>query len=419
MSIPIRPSEQRFNCAHAGFELVRGRDPVYEGEPSSGRFVVWRTLGFGGRPNPLVFSRAASFTARTTQALLPTSLSSSPDGQLAPGRLELYVDDPIVSARGAYDKAMATFDAVILWWMVLGLPLSWKKGSLTQGEEVHRWIGIDYHLTPLGAIMRLPPPFVENLLLLLSSIKATGTIAIHDLEVLIGKAARVAHVVPSARPFVAGLWGGLRAVRMAGSRQAPPGRVPCRRLCYAASWLRALLTESDDCPLKLERLVGPSPPGSPSTASRHIEFDASPFGGGAVLRDSSGHVLEYFSIVWNEWDAEHIGVVPGLPKYQTFWEFLTLLLALMTWGDLFTDDKVMILGDNTGALSDALSLKGRGPLMSVSRELSWRSARRRWLYSVGHLPAEHNVVADALSRALGEGRIASLLGQGGGGLLSP
>ena len=121
-------------------------------------------------------------------------------------------------------------------------------------------------------------------------------------------------------------------------------------------------------------------------------------GGEAVQRDSSTRVVEYFSILWSDEDAVHVGVAPNDCRHQTFWEFLTLLLTLVTWGDQFTEESVLVLGDNTGALSDALSLKGRGPLIAIARELSWRQARRKWKFTVGHLPSEYNVVSDALSR---------------------
>ena len=52
MSIPIRSEERRFNCANTEFDLKRNRDALYADEPSTGRFVVWRVLGFGGKPNP-------------------------------------------------------------------------------------------------------------------------------------------------------------------------------------------------------------------------------------------------------------------------------------------------------------------------------------------------------------------------------
>ena len=165
MSIPLHPEERRFNCANAGFTLRRRRPPLYEGEPEEGTFVVWRTLGFGGKPNPLVFSRVASFASRTTQALIGQDNDEHVD--LATGRLQLYVDDPVLSGRGTKDRLYQLFDLVILWWLVLGIPLAWAKGSLTTRSEPHRWIGIMYHLVPEGCIMRLTPEYVAGLLLLL------------------------------------------------------------------------------------------------------------------------------------------------------------------------------------------------------------------------------------------------------------
>ena len=253
MSVPLHRGEQRFNCANAGFRVQRTRRALIDDEPSEGTFVVWRTLGFGGRPNPLVFSRVASFAARSAQALLGTNVDAAAAQVPAPGFLELYVDDPVISVRAKPAEADATFDMVILWWLTLGLPLSWKKGSMSDGSVPHRWIGIEYTLTEAGAIMRLPPQFVKDLLQLIDPICQTkGTIARGELDVLIGKAARVAFVVPAAKPFVAGLWGGLAA--------HPRGRIPHRRLCFAASWVKALLSEDESCPLALERLVGPRPP---------------------------------------------------------------------------------------------------------------------------------------------------------------
>ena len=115
---------------------------------------------------PIVFSRVATFACRTAQALLGSSVESldpSADGP-APGRAQLYVDDPIVSVRASAAQAKSTLDLVVLWWLVLGIPLSWKKGFLSSGSEPHRWIGIDYTLTAEGALMRLPPAFVADLL---------------------------------------------------------------------------------------------------------------------------------------------------------------------------------------------------------------------------------------------------------------
>ena len=402
MSIPLHEDERRFNCAHTGFQLSRTRTSIYDGEPERGGFVVWRTLCFGGRPNPLVFSRVASFACRTAQALLGTSVTSvpCPDSPSA-GRAQLYVDDPIVSVRATEERAKFDLDLVMLWWLVLGIPLSWKKGHLTSGAEPHRWIGIDYTLTAEGAILRLPPAFVADLLVQLQPLCASkGFIKTHDLDALIGRVGRVAYVVPTAKPFVAGLWAGLAEVKAstaAGNRGAPPGMIPCRRLCHAASWIRALVAEDESCPLLLERLVTPLHT-RPSHGGWVIEFDASIYGGGALLRDGAGHVVEYFSVVWTGGEAPHLKVAPDDTSFQSFWEFSTLLLALCTWGDSFVHKKVSVLGDNTSALQDALALSGKGIMNAVAREISWRQSRRRWAFDVGHLPSEFNVVADALSR---------------------
>jgi hypothetical protein len=53
-------------------------------------------LGFGGKPNPLVYSRAASFAMRSGQALFPQSPRAA-----CGVRGQLYVDDPAISLTGS------------------------------------------------------------------------------------------------------------------------------------------------------------------------------------------------------------------------------------------------------------------------------------------------------------------------------
>ena len=57
-----------------------------------------------------------------------------------------------------------------------------------------------------------------------------------------------------------------------------------------------------------------------------------------------------------------------------------------------------MLGDNTSALQHALKLAGRREMVAVAREVAWRQIRSNWAFKVGHLPAEQNLFADALSR---------------------
>ena len=117
-----------------------------------------------------------------------------------------------------------------------------------------------------------------------------------------------------------------------------------------------------------------------------------------MLRDEQGVIREYLCVVWTRADAKVLNVEPWVPKHQTFWEFATLLLALLVWAHLFEGDAIPVLGDSIGALQAALKLQGRGPMLAIAREISWRAARRIWCLHVVHLPAETNNVVDALSR---------------------
>ena len=112
----------------------------------------------------------------------------------------------------------------------------------------------------------------------------------------------------------------------------------------------------------------------------------------------NGAYLEHASITWSAECARRFKVELGSPKGQTTWEYLVVLLALEVWADRYRDVGVAILGDNLAAISGALALKGRADLSLVTREIAWRKVRRRWFYACGHLPAEFNDVADALSR---------------------
>ena len=165
-----------------------------------------------------------------------------------------------------------------------------------------------------------------------------------------------------------------------------------RRYRVAAQWLVKLIEQSDDAPLKLQRTISASSPSYDPQRAR-VEFDASPYGGAALLYDK-GTLMEWFALDWE--DIPRLQIKRGLSRHQTFWEFLTLTLAIVRWCPVV--DGLLICGDNVASLQLALSHKGKGEIAAVSRELAWRVARGGWRYAVAHLPAEANVLADRLSR---------------------
>ena len=110
MSTGTRADEQRFTAA-------RVNDPD---SPTGVYIYVWKTLGFGGKSFPLVYSRPASFASRTAQALLEPDRS----------KLQLYVDDPAHCMVGTREWALRKGSLPLLWWLVLGLELAWDKRPL-------------------------------------------------------------------------------------------------------------------------------------------------------------------------------------------------------------------------------------------------------------------------------------------------
>ena len=102
-------------------------------------------------------------------------------------------------------------------------------------------------------------------------------------------------------------------------------------------------------------------------SSFRIQFDGSPWGGGALLLQGS-QPIEYSSVAWDEGILRRFGATLGDSRWQSVWEFVTLLLSLLLWGHLSAESLLCILGDNIAALQFALTLKGRGHMLTISRD---------------------------------------------------
>ena len=123
----------------------------------------------------------------------------------------------------------------------------------------------------------------------------------------------------------------------------------------------------------------------------------------------NGVLQEFWALTWTAADAAALQTQLGEAAGQTSWELLAIFVCLCVWGRSHRGPGLAILGDNLSSLEAALHLKGRNALSKISRELSWRRARDGWRYVVGHLPAERNVIADALSRLAAPGHAAKPL----------
>ena len=129
---------------------------------------------------------------------------------------------------------------------------------------------------------------------------------------------------------------------------------------------------------------------------QRVQVDASIWGGGAVLFENDVPTA-WMQIEWSESDL-YAGCRVKIKesKFLSFWEFLMFFLALERWGACGLN--LAMLGDNVGSLQNALAKKGCGASLRLAAELSWRQCCFGWEFTVGHLPSEHNNLADALSR---------------------
>ena len=109
--------------------------------------------------------------------------------------------------------------------------------------------------------------------------------------------------------------------------------------------------------------------------------------------------MAIFTADWDETTCEALSTRRGESAFLTFWEALVVLACLHVW--CCCPDgahSIAVVGDNTAALSVAISQRGRGNLGKICREIALRQARWSLEVAVGHLPSEWNTWADALSR---------------------
>ena len=73
------------------------------------------------------------------------------------------MDDLALAMVGSKQWVLSEGSIPILWWLVLGLSLSWLKGSFTDsGTSGHDWIGVHYDFGIDGPTMELPGTYLEQ-----------------------------------------------------------------------------------------------------------------------------------------------------------------------------------------------------------------------------------------------------------------
>ena len=126
-------------------------------------------------------------------------------------------------------------------------------------------------------------------------------------------------MIPRARPFVASLWGAITDAKVAepkaeGTRRRPKDLFFIRRIDHPISWLTALVGSPD----RLTRTFLLSQ--RRQSIKWAIRTDASPFGMGGILVDSTNVAQEYWADPVGSLDFDRFKASRGDPAFQAEWE---------------------------------------------------------------------------------------------------
>ena len=340
-----------------------------------GEYVGYETVLFGGAGSPGVWGRAAAFLGRSGQSMFAADEV----------RIQVYVDDPWSVWRGPAETRARNLGTLLLWWRVLGPPISWKKVQV--GAEV-KWIGVHIAIRDRGVDLTMDPAFIEDLATEIENIKKVQDPTVAQIRKLAGKAEWAAGLIPYLKSMISPLWAALA--------DAPHGIVARGRVDHALRWLEALLARRRGTMLRRFRFDDQMAEGR-----LVIDVDASPWGYGGVMY-ADGVAKKFFCEAISEADQLRFGIQIGAAKDQALLETIAVLIAVRLWlgtvrAHLWT---VIVRTDSTAALGATIRMRSSDPRMNtVVRELALDLAEGRYpLDVVEHVAGLENDVADWCSR---------------------
>ena len=132
--MPVQEEEKRFLCGYI-----------------DNKFIMFDSLVFGSGSSPTVWGRFAAFLGRALASVFdPTEL-----------RPQVYVDDPLMVARGTATARSRRFTVALLWVAMLEFPVAWHKCEF--GFHV-RWIGARFSVGSEQVSVSIPEDKVSDLL---------------------------------------------------------------------------------------------------------------------------------------------------------------------------------------------------------------------------------------------------------------
>ena len=378
-NIPVRANERRFTCAAIG-----------------GKYLVFHTLVFGSASSPTVWGRFAAWLGRSTAAILRPDTAG----------LQIYVDDPLLAARGSKPGVVRVFTRALVWSRVCGYPIAYHK--IEAGGRIE-WIGAELAADEEYITVTLSEARIHSLMDAIVKILKGPVASKKDLRSLCGVCSFVTGLIPTMRPFLSPLWAilsesgrsydsGAEAAHRGQShriRRLPSAMFHTKQAKHALGWILAFLRGSRGCIVRRYPIAPP-----PRLTLLEIATDACPWGiGGVLLEDSA--IRAFFFDKLHKVDLQRFRLAAGDSGGNSVWEALAILVGLRVWHDkLHTQALIRVKSDSRVALAAVLKLASPDPKLNlIAREIALDTAE--FIYEpslLEHIPGVANVVPDILSR---------------------
>ena len=232
-------------------------------------------MGFGSKGAPLTWCRIAAALGRAAQAMLGGARWSGH----AAGRINTYIDDPLLNLLGTQEQRDKQLQAVLLFWTAAGFKVAWAKGTRS---KVAKWIGLEFtpHFQSQTVTVRIPAKTADAFKQDKRKLLSAPMIPLKMLRQLAGRGGWIMNLLPKARWTIQRLWRAIaeeerrRSSLTAGNERKPTQDimrthlVARRQVEVALRWIVAFWGDQG---LSFSRVFGETRP----PAEFGLVFDAS------------------------------------------------------------------------------------------------------------------------------------------------
>ena len=199
---------------------------------------VYTRIAQGSLDGPSLYGRLSAFVGR--------SLVSP-----AEARLQIYIDDPILTILVITERANLLICIVTMAWLIMGFDMAFHKAQ--KGPKVS-WVGYEIEDTPASTFVKVKTEFTDELWKYTKGVMRKNVIGLKFLRSFTGRINHAANLMWVRRPFLDVLWAATasepaledithKTKRQGHKSRAPNGGIWAKQLKQSLSWIWAFLNK--------------------------------------------------------------------------------------------------------------------------------------------------------------------------------